>query len=118
MLRRSVAPERSGAADLVGAEQGEADAGGAVDPQADPPAERMADASGVSIDLDARADEHELYGGEDHALLACFAGPVPEGFRVIGRVLPRGAAAVTVGGTVTQGRTGWDPLRDWDAGRG
>ena len=81
-------------------------------------AERMADASGVSIDLDARADEHELYGGEDHALLACFAGPVPEGFRVIGRVLPRGAAAVTVGGTVTQGRTGWDPLRDWDAGRG
>ncbi len=54
----------------------------------------LAAASGVAIDLSraALADpqvplEEVLTGGEDHALVATTSGPVPEGCRVIGRVL-------------------------------
>lgn len=87
-------------------------------------ATRMADASGVTIDLDRAALGADVAaaigGGEDHGLLATFpdSGALPAGFREIGRVLPRGEAAVTVDAEPVRGRAGWDPYRDWDAGRG
>jgi len=94
-------------------------------------AARIAEASDVVLDLDPQALTPEpdlveaaaalgtpqaavswvLAGGEDHALLACFpAGrALPEGFRPIGRVLPRGdaAAVVLVGGRPWAGPTGY-----------
>lgn len=86
-------------------------------------ASRLADASGVTIDLRRAALGPEaaraLAGGEDHALLAAFPpGPLPEGFRAIGVVGGRGAAPVTVDGAPAEAAGGWDPYRDWDAGRG
>ncbi|MBO0865748.1 MAG: thiamine-phosphate kinase, partial [Mycobacterium sp.] len=48
-----------------------------------------------------------LGGGEDHALVAAFAGPVPAGWRVIGRVLD-GPARVLVDGEQWQGYAGWE----------
>jgi thiamine-monophosphate kinase len=88
-------------------------------------ATRMADASGVTIDLDAASlgpdTGMSLTGGEDHALLASFGSetPLPEGFRSIGRVLERGpAGALLVDGAPHAGRGGWDPYRDWDAHAG
>ena len=47
-----------------------------------------------------------LGGGEDHALVAAFAGPVPAGWRVIGRVLD-GPARVLVDGAEWDGYAGW-----------
>jgi thiamine-monophosphate kinase len=87
-------------------------------------ATRLADASGVTIDLDAALlgpdVSRALSGGEDHALLAAFphGTPVPEPFRRIGTVSARGDAALRVDGVAFGGRGGWDPYRDWDAGRG
>ncbi|MBO3663922.1 thiamine-phosphate kinase [Microbacterium stercoris] len=83
-------------------------------------ARRMADASKVTIDLDPSAlgDDPVLAieGGEDHALLATFAGDaLPPGFRVIGRVVERGEAPVLVDGRPYAGPGGWDPYRDWDS---
>jgi thiamine-monophosphate kinase len=85
---------------------------------------RMAEASGVTLDIEsgrlgpdlARA----LTGGEDHALLATFpAGTVLRGgFGRIGTVSARGEAPVSVDGVPFDGRGGWDPYRDWDAARG
>lgn len=91
---------------------------------------RIARASGVVLDLDSAAwaedlaalrpaadrlgvdpTEWVLTGGEDHGLLATFPGEVPEGFRVIGRVLATqgGAAGVRVDGRVPGAvRPGWD----------
>jgi thiamine-monophosphate kinase len=85
----------------------------------------VAEASGVGIDLSTaalRADHDALAaaaaaagadawpwvlgGGEDHALVACFAGAVPDGWRVIGRVLD-GPARVLVDGAEWQGYAGW-----------
>ena len=85
----------------------------------------VAVASGVGIDLStaALAADHGaltaaaaaagadpwswvLSGGEDHALAACFAGPVPAGWRVIGRVLD-GPARVLVDGQEWHGYAGW-----------
>ncbi len=85
----------------------------------------VAEASGVSIDLstdalsadnEALADAAEavgadpwewvLGGGEDHALVAAFAGPIPAGWRVIGRVLD-GPSDVFVDGEPWQGTAGW-----------
>ncbi|GAA2068819.1 thiamine-phosphate kinase [Microbacterium hatanonis] len=87
-------------------------------------ARRMADASGVTIDI-VRAllgadPDAALGGGEDHALLATFppGAALPEGFRAIGEVRARVAAAVTVDGVPYEKPGGWDPYRDWDAGRG
>ncbi len=58
-----------------------------------------------------------LGGGEDHALVAAFPGPVPQGWRVIGRVLD-GPAAVVVDGAPWGGDTGWQSFgADADAGR-
>nr|WP_221446956.1 thiamine-phosphate kinase [Microbacterium thalassium] len=87
-------------------------------------ATRLADASGVTVDLERAAlgDDPALSlgGGEDHGLLAAFpAGmALPPGFRPIGRVRERADAAVTVDGRPVEGRRGWDPYRDWDSGRG
>jgi thiamine-monophosphate kinase len=85
----------------------------------------VAEASGVGIDLSTAslAADHDaltaaaaavgadpwpwvLGGGEDHALVACFAGPVPAGWRVIGRVLD-GPARVLVDGQEWRGYAGW-----------
>jgi thiamine-monophosphate kinase len=85
----------------------------------------LADASGVGIDLSTEAlsaDRQILAGvaeavgvdpwtwvfggGEDHALVAAFAGPVPAGWRVIGRVLD-GPARVLVDGGDWDGYAGW-----------
>lgn len=87
-------------------------------------ASRLADASGVTIDVDSAAlgpdAGRALAGGEDHALLATFpvGTPLRAGFRVIGVVRARGAEAVTVDGRRFDGRGGWDPYRDWDSTRG
>ncbi|GAA5199015.1 thiamine-phosphate kinase [Microbacterium jejuense] len=87
-------------------------------------ASRMAAASGVSIALETATlggDAHSaLTGGEDHALLATFPHdrPPPAGFRRIGRVVAQGADPVLVDGARYEGRTGWDPYRDWDARTG
>jgi thiamine-monophosphate kinase len=86
----------------------------------------VAAASGVGIDLStaALAADHGaltavaaavgtdpwswvLGGGEDHALVASFAGPVPAGWRVIGRVLD-GPARVLVDGEEWRGYAGWE----------
>ena len=85
----------------------------------------VAEASGVGIDLStaALAADHDaltaaaavvgadpwvwvLAGGEDHALAACFAGPAPAGWRVIGRVFD-GPARVLVDGAEWSGYAGW-----------
>ncbi|WP_328353749.1 thiamine-phosphate kinase [Mycobacterium sp. NBC_00419] len=47
-----------------------------------------------------------LAGGEDHALVACFAGGVPDGWRVIGAVSD-GTPAVLVDGQPWAGPAGW-----------
>jgi len=86
----------------------------------------LAEASGVSIDLSTEALSADrdallsaaeaagvdawtwvLAGGEDHALAAAFAGPVPAGWRVIGRVLD-GPARVLVDGADWHGYAGWE----------
>lgn len=87
----------------------------------------IADASGVTIDIDPTAlplddelrdacaalgvDPQELLltGGEDHALLATFrpGTPLPAGFRPVGLVLERGTDPVLVAGRPHRGRGGW-----------
>jgi thiamine-monophosphate kinase len=86
----------------------------------------IAQASGVTIDLstealsadrDAVADAGQaagvdpwtwvLGGGEDHALAAAFGGPIPPGWREIGRVLD-GPARVLVDGKAWRGYPGWE----------
>ena len=64
--------------------------------------------------------ENAWEGGEDHALLATFPAdhPLPDGFRLIGRVIARADAPVLLDGRVHTGRTGWDPYRDWDSRSG
>ncbi|MFD4957272.1 thiamine-phosphate kinase [Microbacterium sp. NPDC058389] len=87
-------------------------------------ASRLAEASGVSVAIESSAlggDAHSaLTGGEDHALLVTFPPdrPLPAGFRRIGRVVARGADPVLVDDAPYEGRTGWDPYRDWDARTG
>lgn len=85
----------------------------------------VAEASGVTIDVSTAALAADrdavapaaravgadplawvLAGGEDHALAACFAGPAPAGWRVIGTVLD-GPARVLVDGAVWSGYAGW-----------
>lgn len=86
----------------------------------------VAEASGVAVDLSTAAltADHDalaaagaavgadpwswvLGGGEDHALVACFAGPAPAGWRIIGRVL-EGEADVLVDGQPWTGYAGWE----------
>ncbi|OBH73038.1 thiamine-phosphate kinase [Mycobacterium mantenii] len=85
----------------------------------------VAEASGVGMDLSTAAlgaDRDALAaaaaavgadpwpwvlgGGEDHALVACFAGPAPPGWRIIGRVLD-GPARVLVDDREWNGYAGW-----------
>jgi thiamine-monophosphate kinase len=89
----------------------------------------VAEASGVRIELsaDALAPDRDallaaaaavgadawnwvLGGGEDHALVAAFAGPIPAGWRAVGRVLD-GPAGVVVDGDEWHGDAGWDSFR-------
>jgi thiamine-monophosphate kinase len=92
-------------------------------------ASRIARASGVVLDLDGTALDHDvravaqalgvdtttartvvLTGGEDHGMLACFpeGAVVPSPFRIIGTVLP-GAPAVLVDGVPpAEAVPGWD----------
>jgi thiamine-monophosphate kinase len=98
-------------------------------------ASRIAQASGVALDLDGaalqgwaqavvavsdpeglatsapRLGPHEalalvLGGGEDHGLLACFPGHIPESFRVLG-IVREGEGAVLIDGAPVD-PTGWD----------
>jgi thiamine-monophosphate kinase len=84
-------------------------------------ASRLAAASGVTVRIDGAAlgpDRLDaLDGGEDHALLAAFPPevPLPDGFRVIGRISEKTGHAVLVDGAAPAGHGGWDPYRDWDA---
>src|SRR5690606_9272924 len=74
-------------------------------------ARRIADASGVRIDLDRAAvgSPEALTGGEAHALLATFPGGtrLPGGFRRIGAVI-RGTGLALDGRRYDE-RGGWDP---------
>lgn len=89
----------------------------------------LAQASGVGVDLSAEAlaPDHEallaaadavgadawswvLGGGEDHALVGCFADAAPAGWRVIGRVLD-GPARVLIDGRVGDGDAGWQSFK-------
>lgn len=85
-------------------------------------ARRLADASGVTVDLDAALlgphPERALRGGEDHALLVVLPADASPVGRRIGRVRERGAAPVTVDGVAFDTRGGWDPYADWDSARG
>jgi thiamine-monophosphate kinase len=83
-------------------------------------AERIAEASGVAIDLDTRAlaADVALAGGEDHSLLACFPADalLPGGFRAIGRVVS--GSGLLVDGESFTVTTGWDPYVRWDGRTG
>jgi thiamine-monophosphate kinase len=93
-------------------------------------ARRIADASGVAIDLDASAigspgisTQSALSGGEDHALLATFpaalmqpGASLPGGFRRIGTV--RAGTGLTVDGREYRERGGWDPYDGWNGAAG
>ncbi|MCK6065640.1 thiamine-phosphate kinase [Microbacterium sp. EYE_512] len=85
-------------------------------------ATRMAQASGVTLDLERSTLGEDaaaaLTGGEDHALLLTVPPGTTSAGRRIGVVRERGAAALTVDGVAYERRGGWDPYRDWDAGRG
>ncbi|PZQ90825.1 MAG: thiamine-phosphate kinase [Leifsonia xyli] len=84
-------------------------------------ARRLAEASGVVLDLDAVAvgSPLALTGGEDHALLATFpaGAPLPSGFRALGLVRG-GEPALWVDGRPFEARGGWDPYADWDGAVG
>lgn len=86
-------------------------------------ATRLADASDVTIDLDAErlgADPSTaLSGGEDHGLLACFPAQVslPAGFSPIGRVRSREGNALLIDGAAME-PSGWDPYVQWDGRTG
>ena len=82
---------------------------------------RVAAASGVRLDLDAaalaqdvdllreavgeRAEACVLAGGEEHSLLGTFGGPLPDGWRAVGRVVD--GSGVSLDG-VPQEPRGWD----------
>lgn len=83
---------------------------------------RLAEASGVTIDFDSAAlgDDpvRALGGGEDHGFLVTVPADADGPGRRVGTVRERGEATVLVDGRAWTGRSGWDPYRDWDAGRG
>ncbi|WP_353810194.1 thiamine-phosphate kinase [Agromyces sp. SYSU T00194] len=85
-------------------------------------AARIADASGVGIDLDAAAlgatGGPVVFGAEDHGLLATFPADadLPDAFDVIGRVTAAAGTVSVDGGPIEP--VGWDPYEDWDGGAG
>ncbi|MEB4208823.1 thiamine-phosphate kinase [Mycobacterium sp. 94-17] len=62
--------------------------------------------AGAAAEVGADPWEWVLGGGEDHALVACFAGSVPGGWRIVGRVLD-GPARVLVDDREWSGNAGW-----------
>ncbi|WP_100810883.1 MULTISPECIES: thiamine-phosphate kinase [unclassified Microbacterium] len=86
-------------------------------------ATRLAQASGVTLAIRSASvggvARWAIDGGEDHALLATFPrdADLPEGFRAIGEVTAAGANPLLLDGEPREPH-GWDPYRDWDAGRG
>lgn len=85
-------------------------------------ATRLAEASGVTLALESSllGDDpaRALDGGEDHGFLVTFPPGVEPLGRRVGTVVAPGETPVTVDDRVWTGRGGWDPYRDWDAGRG
>jgi thiamine-monophosphate kinase len=85
-------------------------------------ARRVAEASGVAIDLDPTALGPDLRialtGGEDHGLFAAFppGTALPGGFRRVGAV--REGSGLYVGGRPFDERGGWDPYLEWDGAAG
>lgn len=85
-------------------------------------ARRVAEASGVAIDLETTAlgfdPRTALTGGEDHGLFAAFPPdiPLPGGFRRVGVV--RAGEGLFVDGRPFSERGGWDPYLEWDGHRG
>ena len=83
-------------------------------------ARRLAKASGVALDLDPGAigSREALDGGEDHSLLATFPADaaLPDGFRVIGRVVT--GEGVLVSGQPYESAGGWDPYTGWNGAAG
>ena len=83
-------------------------------------ARRLAKASGVALDLDPTAvgSREALDGGEDHSLLATFPADaeLPDGFRVIGRVVT--GDGILVAGQPYDSAGGWDPYTGWNGAAG
>ena len=85
-------------------------------------ARRVAEASGVAIDIDSSALGGDplaaLASGEDHRLLAVFApgAELPGGFRRIGSVVE--GDGVLVDGRPYDELGGWDPYVGWDGRSG
>ncbi len=85
-------------------------------------ARRVAEGSGVAIDLDVAELGDDpvtaLIGGEDHGLLAAFppGALLPGGFRRIGSVID--GAGLLVAGELFEGLGGWDPYLHWDGRAG
>jgi thiamine-monophosphate kinase len=85
-------------------------------------ARRVAEASGVAIDIDSSALGVDplaaLASGEDHSLLAVFAPgtELPGGFRPIGAVVE--GEGVLVDGRPYDELGGWDPYLGWDGRSG
>jgi len=86
-------------------------------------ARRVAEASGVAIDLDTSTLGPDvrtaLTGGEDHGLLAAFpsGATLPGGFRRVGEVRP-GDGELLIDGRPFTDRGGWDPYQDWSGRAG
>ena len=71
-------------------------------------ASRMAAASGVTIDIDAFADDEAMRWGDDYALMLAAGPPEPTlPARAIGRVLTHGEHDVLVGGQPPKGSLGY-----------
>lgn len=84
---------------------------------------RVAEASGVAIDLDPATlgpdPRTALTGGEDHSLFAAFppGAVLPGDFRRIGAVR-EGPGRLLVAGRPFSERGGWDPYLEWDGRTG
>jgi thiamine-monophosphate kinase len=83
-------------------------------------ARRVADASGVALDLASAlvGSRAALEGGEDHSLLATFPADVslPGGFRRIGVVVA--GQGLRIDGQRYDAIGGWDPYAGWNGGLG
>ena len=79
-------------------------------------ARRLATASGVALNL--HVTRAELFGGEDHSLLATFpvGAVLPAGFREIGSVVE--GSGVHLDGVSVDELGGWDPYAGWDGNAG
>ena len=121
LVRAQLAPEPPVAAGVVAAVAG-ATAMLDVSDGLARDARRIAEASGVGLDFDARALGPDLRvalaGAEDHGLLATFPSGtrIPEPFEVVGRVVDDPGHVLVDGERV--GADGWDPYAGWDGRSG